>query len=306
MIDSYEVKKLFEGVIPERVEEVYSLMEKHGIEFRLLDDDEGCKIQAAFNAIQYTKRAMHQVWLFGIAGMQSLHCYASHLHIIQSLGLNLSPHDLESIPGQAEENAKFSNLLEHLKQLKTAYSIHDFMWPEEVPNPDDGKPLGIEPSVVYDLTCMATSYIFLHEMKHALIYAESDESHTAIDEEYECDKFAKQIMLSEVDRYALMSGYPADKVRTKRSMGIALASAFILATTARENIGGSNTHPSVHGRWLETLQSIKLPPNDYFWLYFTSIALAMLRYLDIEISERAFSSHKELCFELINDLQNGI
>lgn len=306
MSDSYEVKKLFEGVIPERLSEAFSLMEKHGIQFRVIDDVEGFRVSGVYGAVQYTKRAMHQLWLFGYAGMQSLHCYSSYLLIVQSLGLQISIDEIEKIPGQAEANKKFTAFADSVRNLNQSYSAADFQWQENVPSPDDGKSSGVEPSAVFDLTCMATAYIFLHEMKHALFYMEGNQPHNIVDEEVECDRFAREMMLSKISEYSRASGYPADKVEMKRAMGIALASAFMLLTTARDKITNSDTHPPVHSRWRATTNDISLPDNDYYWLYFASLALAMLRYLKIEISERSFSSYKELCMSLIKDLENGI
>lgn len=89
-------------------------------------------------------------------------------------------------------------------------------------------------------------------------------------------------------------------------MGIALASAFILFATGRNRLAGSETHPPIYGRWSATVQDVNLPEDDWFWLYFSSFALALLKYHSITIQPKIVKDYKSLCFDLIADLENGI
>lgn len=301
------VKKLFEGVIPERLTEVLALIDKHSAQFRLVDDKVGFNLDAgAYGAVQYTHRSMQQLWLFGYAGMLSLHSYSSYLLIIQSLGLELSLEEIAKIPGQKETNLEFSRLVTSVKNLMEAFGSNDVLWPEGVPEPEQGRSLDAEHAAVFDLTCMATAYVFLHELRHVIFSSDGNAPESPIDEEYACDSFANEFMTSQIKKYSEQSGYPEDKVKMKRAMGIALASAFLLFATAKKNIGGSSTHPPIHGRWMATANAIDLPENDYFWLYFASIALAILQHLEIFIPSKRFNNFRELCHVLIKDLENGM
>lgn len=301
------IKKLFEGVIPERSAEVMALVEKYDAQFRLISDKEGFNVDAgAFGAVQYTERSMQQLWLFGYAGMLSLHSYSSFLVIGQLLGLKFDIEEIKKIPGQQEADEEFSRLVTKVKELSGVFGTDDFSWPEGVPEPEQGRPLDAERAAVFDLTCMATAYVFLHELRHVMFSAEGDAPENSLDEEYACDSFANEIMTAQIKKYSEQSGYPEDKVIMKRAMGIALASSFLLFATARKNLGGSSTHPPVHGRWFRTVNTIDLPENDYYWLYFSSIAIAMFKHIGVPVPPKTIKSFKELSYELINDLETDI
>ena len=77
MSENDELKKLFEGVIPERLDEVLSLIESHSAQFRRVDDKSDFNLDAgAFGATQFTQRSLEQLWLFGFAGLYALHSFS--------------------------------------------------------------------------------------------------------------------------------------------------------------------------------------------------------------------------------------
>jgi hypothetical protein len=301
------VRKLFDGVVPERAPEIDSITKYHGPQFRLIGDREGFNLDAGgFSAIQYTSRSTRQMWLFGYAGRQAMHCYASLIVLLKSCGDTLDINEINKIPDQAAEDDAFKTILDAVKELNTAFHEDDFEWPADIPEPEKARPSDAERAAVYDLTCMATAYVFLHELKHVMFYADGNAPEDARDEEYQCDQFAKHMMISKVDQYAATSGYPEEKVRMKRMMGIALASAFILFATGKGRLAGSDSHPSIHGRWLATVKDVNLPDDDWFWLYFSSLSLALLKYYSIAIEPKVVKNYKSLCLDLISDLENGI
>ena len=301
------VRKLFDGVVPERASEIEAITKKYDPQFRLIADRDGFNLDAGgFSAIQYTSRSTRQMWLFGYAGMQALHCYSSLIVLLKSLNETLDIDEVNKIPDQAAEDEKFRIIVDSVKELNSVFHEDDFTWPSDIPEPENGKPKDTERAVVFDLTCMATAYVFLHELKHVIFSSDGDAPEDPKDEEYECDAFAKEMMISEIRKYAESSGYPEDKIRMKRMMGIALASAFILFTTGKERYAGSDSHPPVHGRWRELVKDVNLPDDDWFWLYFSSLSLALLKYYSINISPKVVKSYKTLCLDLIVDLENGI
>lgn len=301
------VRKLFDGVVPESASEIESIANDYDAQFRLIGDREGFNLDAGgFSAIQYTSRSMRQMWLFGYAGRQALHCYSSLIVLFKSFGTTLDINEINKIPDQAAEDEAFKSILDAVKDLSTAFHEDDFEWPVAIPDPEKGRPSDSERAAVYDLTCMATAYVFLHELKHVIFSAEGNAPEDPKDEEYLCDQFAKDMMISKIDQYAASSGYPPEKVRMKRMMGIALASAFILFATGRNRLAGSETHHPIYGRWSATVQDVNLPEDDWFWLYFSSFALALLKYHSITIQPKIVKDYKSLCFDLIADLENGI
>ena len=157
------IQKLFEGVIPERLEEVMELIEINSAQFRLICDREGFNIDGgSFGIVQYTHRSMQQLWLFGYAGLLSLHCYATFIALIQSSGLKLDMEKLKQIPTQAFFDENFMNLLHKIKELNKAGAEGDFKWPEDIPQPEHGRPVDEERAAVFDLLCMAADILLNH------------------------------------------------------------------------------------------------------------------------------------------------
>lgn len=301
------VRKLFDEVVPERASEIEDIARQYDPQFRLIADREGFNLDAGgFSVIQYTSRSIRQMRLFGYAGMQALHCYSALIFLLKSCNGTLDIDEVNQLHDQAAEDEKFKIIVDAVKDLNSVFHEDDFTWPPDIPEPDNGRPEDTERAAVYDLTSMATAYVFLHELKHVIFSSEGDAPEDPKDEEYRCDSFAKEMMVSKIRQYAESSGYPEDQVRMKRMMGIALASTFILFATGKKRFAGSDSHPPVHGRWLETVKYVTLPDDDWLWLYFSSISLALLKYYSINISPKTVINYKSLCLDLIVDLENGI
>lgn len=301
------VRKLIGAVVPERVTEIDAIMEIYAAQFRQFNDRDGFNLFAGgFSAIQYTSRSNRRMWLFGYAGWQALQCYGDLIFNLQLSGETLDINKVQQIPNQPAEEDAFRQILESVKKLQTACHEDDFDWPSNIPEPENGRPLDQKFALVYDLTCMATIYVFLHKLKHVMFSVDGNSPEDANDEEYQCDLFARDMMISKIDHYAAISGYPGEQVRMKRMMGIALASAFILFVTGKGRLAGSDSHPPVHRRWLETVKDVRLRDNDRFWLYFSSLILALLKYFSIAIEAKVVKSYRSLCLDLISDLENGI
>lgn len=296
MCENKVIKKLFESVIPERLEEVMILANEDYTQFRLSNDKTGFNLEGGpFGLVKFTNRSMEQLWLFGHAGWLSLYCYPPSLW-----GLNLE--ELQKTSGQKEANEKFAQLINNIRNLADVADDETFSWPSGCPKPEEGRPPDKEQSLVYDLTCMAAAYLFLHELKHVIFQKENNAPVNPLEEEYACDSFAHNMMMSKIKVFSTQSGNPEDKLKTKRAMGIALASAFLLFATSKENINGTDKHPPIQKRWLNTANAVDLPANDDFWLYFSSIILAMFQYLKIPFLPKKFSDFKELCHMLIESL----
>ncbi len=299
--------RLFRGVVPERFDEVSKLIDRYSAHFRLVGDSPGFSLEAGpFGAVQFTQRSLDQLWLFSFSGLQALHCYSGLLVIAHWNSLPITMRDLEDLPGQQPLMQKFGELLQKLTELRTAESGLDVDWSEGVPKPTAGRPQDTQHAAFFDLTLMATAYIFLHELKHVIFAAEGNAPDDPVVEEYECDAFARSILLDRVDEYSRNSGYPAEGVLMKRSMAIALASGFLFASTPKDRLGGSDTHPPIHRRWREALSSVDLPDNDYHWLFFCSVALALLVHGRMPLPTDKVASFKDYAIKLVGAVENGI
>ncbi len=307
MNTNYALQKLFEGVIPERIEEIMSLITKYSAQFRQTCDRDGFyMVGGPFGAIQYTNRSMQQLWLFGYTGLLSMHCYTTFIVLLKSSGVELDMEKVKKIYGQEKAEKDFSILLDKIREINGAASEGDYIWPKDIPTPEQGRQADEERALVFDLSCIAAAYVFLHELKHAMFSTDGDAPTNPIEEELACDAFAKEIMTARIAQYSEQSGYPEDKVKMKRFMGIALASAFLLFATERSRLSGSDTHPAIHERWLCTVGDLDLPTNDYFWLYFASLALSIFQTVGVPIPNKKVESFRSLCLDLIEDLRKSI
>lgn len=307
MSENEHLQKLFEGVVPERREEILSLVERYSAQFRRIGDKPGFHLDAgAFGVIQFTQRSLDQFWLFGFAGLYALHSYSGIAWLAKSHNLKFDLADIDGLPDQRAQNLRFATMLSYIDTLNTSSAECDFTWPEAVPNPENGKPTNLEQAVVFDLILMATAYIFLHELKHVIFEAEKNAPSDVVEEEMQCDAFAAGVMLDGVSKYAVSSGYSEQGVRMKRSMGIALGAAFLAVATPQCNLGGTASHPPVHKRWSATLTSIDLDENDFYWLYFASLAIAILKHRAIHFPSCHVMSFRQLALDAIEALEGGI
>lgn len=301
------VMNLFKGVIPERVEEVDQLRKDYLQQAREVSDQRGFNLSAgAFSIIQYTRRSLCQIWLFGYAGKQALNCYSSPIALMYENKITFSLSELYSVEDQKQEYMLLKKHLDDIKAINKASFESDVCWPAYIPTPEDGRPSDVENAAAFDLIIMATAYIFLHELKHVIFTVDGNAPNDPKVEEYECDEYAKFLMTSNIQQYVKTTNEDENKVRMKRMMGISLASAFILFTTGKNGLAGTCDHPSVWSRWRKTIDAVNLPNNDHFWLYFSSLAIGLLEYHSIKITPTLITDYKSFLLHLINDLENSI
>ena len=116
MSENEEIRKLLEGVVPERLDEVLSLVHDHSAQFRRLEDKRGFTLNAgAYGTIQFTQRSLQQIWLFGFSGMYALHAYSGIAVLAQSQNLLFDLSEIDTFQGQEKENQRFSNLIQHIE-----------------------------------------------------------------------------------------------------------------------------------------------------------------------------------------------
>jgi len=308
MLESEIIRVLFESVVPERVDEVMELVEKYNSQFRRIPDKPGFHLNAgAYSIVQFTNRSMQQLWIFGHAGWLAQHCFMGFIFMVQSLGVKLEMKDVESLFGYKKKYKEYSYLLGKLEEYSKCASENDFQWPHTVSKPELGRSYeNVELAFVFDLTCMATVYLFLHEMKHVLFAVEDNAPDNLIEEEYACDQYAWDMMINQIDQYAKQSGFSNNSVKTKRTSSIALALAFILFATPKHLIAGSETHPPVYDRWRALMKMSNLPENDTSWLIFASLTVALLKYLGIPIPAMKVETYMGFCFDLSTVLEISI
>jgi hypothetical protein len=239
------IKRVILESTPERKDELEQLWNEYSPNFVLYDDKPGFSMETAFGSVLFTNRTMQAIWILGFAAWNASYCFLVPLKLLQTANQNLNVKVFNELPDQSEAESLYANLINSMKELVNINRLNEFRWPAHIPKPYDGKPKDIEGSAIFDLTCMATAYIFLHEIQHLKIRQEVKIDLDSEDEELLCDEFARKMLLDNLDRYSKESGYPLEKLKTKRAMSIAFASFLLLVITPKQSWGGTRSHPSI-------------------------------------------------------------
>ncbi len=301
-----EIKLLLGGVIPERESEMSEYLNQYASHIARCDDRPGFIIEAgSFGILKFTQRTMDQMWILGFAANQALHSYSSMLAILRLHVGELDTNELEKIPDQSAEEEKYGRLINAVYELGQVNDTSEYTWPNEVPKPEDRKPTDIEGAATFDLICMSGAYVFLHEMKHIAFSQDNNAPSNPHDEEFECDSYAKSMMLDKLETYSKDSGYDLSRLYTKRSMSISLALFYMLVITPIEAWGGTESHPSIKARIESLVEGLPIPNDDILWLYMSSLFLSQLRLINKEHLKIRFSSLKELTMKLISEIEKA-
>jgi hypothetical protein len=239
--------------------------------------------------IVFTNRSMTSLWLLGFAAWKALYAYSAPL----VLGMQV-----ESLPDQQQFELEYSAIIQSIDELLSLENVEDFKWPDGIPIPTAKRPINEQDALVYDLICMATTYVFLHEIQH-IRFSSAAERPSSHEEELGCDEYAQKLMLGNIAEYAKHSGYPLCKLKTKRGMSLALASFFLLVLTPEDLWEGSESHPSLNQRMIALADYADIPDNDSMWIYFACLIIAHLKHQQRHSGKIQFSSYKQLCSQLV-------
>ena len=287
------VKTVILASAPEKEKDLEKIWDEYSPAFSLANDKQGfCFEAGAFGMVLFTSRSMSYMWLLGFAAQEALKDYCG-VSIGSVIYGRFDPAYFDDVP-----HSKFGDLIALIPTISEVENEEDFPWPEGIPHPKFGKPKDLSGSMVFDLLCMAAAYSFLHEVEHVRI-AQDGETLDPHDEEFRCDKSARDMLLDGIAEYSKTSGYPEEGVATKRAISISLASFFLLAVTPEEAWGGSRSHPSIASRISALTDSLSLPDNDHFWTYLSCLLIAQLHIKGESIESFPVGSTKEFAETLL-------
>lgn len=293
--ESEAIKNLIIAAAPEKESDILSLWDKYEPKFNLKGDSLGFSMSVIFDSVVFDHKTMCQMWLLGFAAQKSFHALG------ELSNYSSAPNNL-----YFQYSKDFNVLVDSVLKLKSVEKVEDFSWPSNTPKPYDGKPTDVDGSMVFDLICMSGAYCFLHEIRH-IMFSESNTQIPIHDEEMECDKFAREFLLSGTEEYSLSEGYNAKLVSSKRAMSIALSSFLLFVITPRQKWGATDTHPPIRERILALSEYTNFDENDYFWQYFSALSLALIMRNKIPMEQKVVVvSHKVFCLSMIELLDNAI
>lgn len=291
------VDLLLAGVVPERVGEIKAEWSSKQDRVRL-QDSHGFVMQQIYGTIQVNELALKQIWFIGFACQKAIEAYSGNIVAQQFSG---QPCDTSELTTWADRNGTdlFADRMRLAKELANAECLEDFDWPNDVPYPVEGAPYEtINDKAIFDLVCMAGAYIFLHEIRHSLIWQSATTPMSMISEEVECDHFALNMMIGRIPKYSAESGYPKEHVLAKRLLGIIFAKIVILVVTPQSRWKSSSDHPPVANRIRTILDAADDSIPEDFWLASAAILVALAEYFRLLNSPVAFTSSRDLAYKM--------
>lgn len=307
MLDiSNAIDMLLGGAAPERLQEIKALW-GDGDERAFLSDQAGFLLHAGFEVVQVNEISLRQIWILSYAFSRAADLHAVPLLFLAEAQLPFDQERLAAIPGNTAGDAAFDEALNAVAALAEALSIDEVPLPAGIPIPAPGVRSGnIAEQAGFDLACMAAAYVFLHEVRHVLLAKAGGEMLAPVEEEIECDRFARDVMLGRVDKYALDHQVDPAAVAAKRSLGILFAMLCIAAITPPSRRPGSETHPPVRDRIRSALDAAPDPAPDWFWLTAAGAAAALTRALAVregnQLDPVPFHQFKDLTRVLLRAL----
>jgi hypothetical protein len=303
---SLELKILFQGVIPERKDEIEEFFEKTYSIISRCQDREGFIIESGpFGILKFTQRSMHQMWLLGFAAIKLLHLYAGIIKVIQIYNQPLCVNTLNNFIDLNQSKQIYGNIINFTLKLKNEENPSCLHWPKEIPAPWKGKPKDIDGAAAFDLICISGAYVFLHEIRHIQFCLENNAPFDKHDEELECDSFAKEMMLSKLSSYTDISGENIYLVRSKRAIGICFAIFYMLVLTPKESWSGSASHPSIKKRIEILANQLELGDEDSLWVFMAVLFCSHLLFIENNSFSIKFATTKELAISLVEEIENA-
>ena len=163
------VERLLASAVPERAAEVASLIARHDLAFSLASDSPGFTLEAgAFSLVLFTERTLDQIWVLGHAAWRAFEEFGAYLATFGDKRITRAV--LADLGGQVEAEHAFDLAMSAVEAIGAAEQDARIPWPSGVP-PRAADVESIEQQATFDLTILATAYVFLHEAQHAAFAA---------------------------------------------------------------------------------------------------------------------------------------
>lgn len=297
------VKALLQGAAPERKQEIEDLWNHYAPKACVVEDARGVNISAGKGRIQFDHKTLEAIWLLGFNGWRSIEIYSPAIILA-----GITDGAIEDILCADDELAAFE--MDYRSRANSAQSIIEekssvhTTWPQDVPRPEaDRETLGSHQEMVaFDLVCLATAYVFLHELRHVKFLSDGDCPADRREEEIACDVWARSFLTDKVGSYAQSVGQAFSRVLDKRSMGIALGAMILHEITPESARWGTAEYPPMTTRIQAMISGSTLAKESHFWLFTACLLVGMFRQAHRQLPMYAPSTH-ELVEQLITDLQ---
>lgn len=299
---SIAVKSLLLGATPERKDEIENLWARYAPKVCVVEDARGVNISAGKGRIQFDHKTLEAIWLLGFNGWRSIETYSPAIILAGITGASL-----DDILRADEELASFE--MDYRSRSSSARSIIEeklsvhTIWPQDVPLPEaERDTLGSHQEMAaFDLVCLATAYVFLHELRHVIFLSDGDHPADRREEEIACDVWARSFLTDKVGVYAQSVGQAFTRVLDKRSMGIALGAMILHEITTESARWGTAEYPPVTTRIQAMISGSPLAKESHYWLFTACLLVGIFRQAHRPLPTYAPSTN-ELVEQLTTDL----
>lgn len=272
------VKALLIGATPERKEEIEDLWDCYAPNVYVVEDARGVNISARKGRIQFDHKTLEAIWLLGFNGWRSIETYSPAIILAGITGGSL-----EDTLRADDELASFE--MDYKSRSNSARSIIEeqssvhITWPHDVPRPEaDRETLSSHQEMAaFDLVCLATAYVFLHELRHVKFLSDGDCPADRREEEIACDVWARSFLTDKVGSYAQSVGQAFSRVLDKRSMGIALGAMILHEITPESARWGTSEYPPITTRIQAMISGSPLAKESHYWLFTACLLVGIFR-----------------------------
>ncbi|WP_425258149.1 hypothetical protein ACPOLB_21820 [Rubrivivax sp. RP6-9] len=296
------VSNLLLGACPERASEFEVFWEQFEPRFALKQDGTGLAISARGNKVSWMHKTFAHDWVVTFAGFKALAAYGPHVLFGEALSGEISTQTLGGDEGLRTAEEELDALLYFAKQIQLVSDLDALDWPTEVPRPGTSREAlaSVEDQACFDIACLAAAATFLHEVRHVQFAAEGDAPTVPADEEHACDDFSRTMLLEKVDAYSSSTGEAADRVASKRVIGLASA-ALTIAQAESQNMANAvkDTHPPTRERFVRLVLEADVAESATCWSYTACLLIALLRAHSKLPQKVQFVSPKHLCQKLV-------
>ena len=297
------VSNLLLGACPERASEFQVFWDRFEPRFSLRQDGAGLAISARGNKVSWMHKTFAHDWVVTFAGFKAVVAYSPHVLFGEALSGGIFAQAVVDDVGLGAVEAELDELLYFAKQIQLVNDLDELDWPAGVPRPGTNREAlaNVEDQACFDVACLAAAATFLHEFRHVQFAAEGDAPTVPADEEQACDDFSRTMLLEKVDAYSSATGEVADRVASKRVIGLASA-ALAIAHAESQGMASAvqNTHPPIRERFAHLVLEADVANNATCWSYTACLLIALLRRSAKLPQQVQFSSPKHLCRQLVD------
>ena len=300
------VKRDICAVVPERAEELSEIWEKYEPEVRVLDEREGFTLEGGpYQKIYVSPKDGRLLWLAAFVAWRAVEGFSGYIFEKLTIGgkLDLNAPDLRS--SELRGFFDYVALLTKMMDLREAESLVSVEWPKDVPQPRKElrrESLALPDQACFDLAHFSEAFVFLHEIRHVMYFADADTPDSKQEEEMSCDYFAIDFLLGRIPTTGNQAGDSAEAIRRKRAMALALGLSLPILIASSQHWGHTQTHPAVRERFEQLVSAVHLPPMDTFWIFASALVLARVQAEGKLLAPIKAVNVKELLLNLLSAL----